>query len=694
MSMYVIGCLRARRCQKRRRPRRALLLRSSCRTSLRLDPAEAGALLAEGVVRAAVVLAALLVVVVDLHVLGSERGGLAGDGAGVLAGGVLALGGGFGEGGGLAAGTGGAGELAVVALAEVAVVLAEASAVPAVLDGVAAVGALLHRVGGRLRSGVASGGGGDLDGGGVGEGGSGGSGDLDGRGGGGPDDLLDGLLGDGLLGDGLLGDGLLGGGGLVGGDAGLVGGNGSGLGDRLLGDGLLDDGLGSGLLGGVLLLGGVEGLEGEGGVALVGVVDLEELLVRLGLLGDGLDGLLEEDVASVLGGTAEPEVGLELDELAGVLVGGSLDEGGATDLEALGAGGLEGDLLELANPLSDLEGLLVEAVVLEVGTHLVEAGLTEAAVELDEEAAVGAGALVLARADADSVGHGGGGLALLGDGGLDAHSAGHGLASELDDLARGSLDVDEASGLEDSAAGSLENDAGEKADVGLGPDGNGVGALLESGLAHVVHLGDAVAANEADGDLAGGSLLGGEPDGVALAVLEHGGGGLLPVAGLGVAALDLVVVGALLAASGGVGLDVADAGLDAAAAVLGALAPLAPAGELAVNGAGLLVAEARALEGRALLAAVLVVGGDLTVVALDAATAGAGALGPGLLPAGDLAVDGALLGVALLGLLQLLGGAVAAGEEGRGVLEGLADLLATLALLGALGPLGPLGDLA
>merc|ERR1719198_2254591 len=676
MSMYVIGCLRARRCQKRRRPRRALLLRSSCRTSLRLDPAEAGALLAEGVVRAAVVLAALLVVVVDLHVLGSERGGLAGDGAGVLAGGVLALGGGLGEGGGLAAGTGGAGELAIVALAEVAVVLAEASAVPAVLDGVAAVGALLHRVGGRLRSGVASGGGGDLDGGGVGEGVSGGSGDLDGRGGGGPDDLLDGLLGDGLLGDGLLG------------------GDGSGLGDGLLGDGLLDDGLGSGLLGGVLLLGGVESLEGEGGVALVGVVDLEELLVRLGLLGDGLDGLLEEDVASVLGGTAEPEVGLELDELAGVLVGGSLDEGGATDLEALGAGGLEGDLLELANPLSDLEGLLVEAVVLEVGTHLVEAGLTEAAVELDEEAAVGAGALVLAGADADSVGHGGGGLALLGDGGLDAHSAGHGLASELDDLARGSLDVDEASGLEDSAAGSLENDAGEKADVGLGPDGDGVGALLESGLAHVVHLGDAVAANEADGDLAGGSLLGGEPDGVALAVLEHGGGGLLPVAGLGVAALDLVVVGALLAASGGVGLDVADAGLDAAAAVLGALAPLAPAGELAVNGAGLLVAEARALEGRALLAAVLVVGGDLTVVALDAATAGAGALGPGLLPAGDLAVDGALLGVALLGLLQLLGGAVAAGEEGRGVLEGLADLLATLALLGALGPLGPLGDLA
>merc|ERR1719198_1950777 len=337
MSMYVIGCLRARRCQKRRRPRRALLLRSSCRTSLRLDPAEAGALLAEGVVRAAVVLAALLVVVVDLHVLGSERGGLAGDGAGVLAGGVLALGGGLGEGGGLAAGTGGAGELAIVALAEVAVVLAEASAVPAVLDGVAAVGALLHRVGGRLRSGVASGGGGDLDGGGVGEGVSGGSGDLDGRGGGGPDDLLDGLLGDGLLGDGLLGDGLL------------------------------DDGLGSGLLGGVLLLGGVESLEGEGGVALVGVVDLEELLVRLGLLGDGLDGLLEEDVASVLGGTAEPEVGLELDELAGVLVGGSLDEGGATDLEALGAGGLEGDLLELANPLSDLEGLLVEAVVLDEG---------------------------------------------------------------------------------------------------------------------------------------------------------------------------------------------------------------------------------------------------------------------------------------------------------------------------------------
>merc|ERR1719198_518223 len=241
MSMYVIGCLRARRCQKRRRPRRALLLRSSCRTSLRLDPAEAGALLAEGVVRAAVVLAALLVVVVDLHVLGSERGGLAGDGAGVLAGGVLALGGGLGEGGGLAAGTGGAGELAIVALAEVAVVLAEASAVPAVLDGVAAVGALLHRVGGRLRS----------------EGVSGGGGDLDGRGGGGPDDLLDGLLGDGLLGD----------------------------------------GLGGGLLGGVLLLGGVESLEGEGGVALVGVVVLEELLVRLGLLGDGLDGLLEEDVA-------------------------------------------------------------------------------------------------------------------------------------------------------------------------------------------------------------------------------------------------------------------------------------------------------------------------------------------------------------------------------------------------------------
>merc|ERR1719198_18018 len=691
MSMYVIGCLRARRCQKRRRPRRALLLRSSCRTSLRLDPAEAGALLAEGVVRAAVVLAALLVVVVDLHVLGSERGGLAGDGAGVLAGGVLALGGGLGEGGGLAAGTGGAGELAIVALAEVAVVLAEASAVPAVLDGVAAVGALLHRVGGRLRSGVASGGGGDLDGGGVGEGVSGG--------GGGPDDLLDGLLGDGLLGDGLLGDGLLGdgllgGGGLVGGDAGLVGGDGSGLGDGLLGDGLLDDGLGSGLLGGVLLLGGVESLEGEGGVALVGVVDLEELLVRLGLLGDGLDGLLEEDVASVLGGTAEPEVGLELDELAGVLVGGSLDEGGATDLEALGAGGLEGDLLELANPLSDLEGLLVEAVVLEVGTHLVEAGLTEAAVELNKEATVGALASMLAGADADGVGHGGGGLALLGDGGLDAHSAGHGLASELDDLARGSLDVDEASGLEDSAVSGLEDDAGEKADVGLGPDGDGVGALLESSLAHVVHLRDAVAANKADGDLAGGGLLGGEPDGVALAVLEHGGGGLLPVAGLGVAALDLVVVGALLAASGGVGLDVADAGLDAAAAVLGALAPLAPAGELAVNGAGLLVAEARALEGRALLAAVLVVGGDLTVVALDAATAGAGALGPGLLPAGDLAVDGALLGVALLGLLQLLGGAVAAGEEGRGVLEGLADLLATLALLGALGPLGPLGDLA
>merc|ERR1719198_2625412 len=349
MSMYVIGCLRARRCQKRRRPRRALLLRSSCRTSLRLDPAEAGALLAEGVVRAAVVLAVLLVVVVDLHVLGSERGGLAGDGAGALAGGVLALGVGLGEGGGLAAGTGGAGELAIVALAEVAVVLAEASAVPAVLDGVAAVGALLHRVGGRLRSGVASGGGGDLDGGGVGEGVSGGSGDLDGRGGGGPDDLLDGLLGDGLLGDGLLG------------------GDGSGLGDGLLGDGLLDDGLGSGLLGGVLLLGGVESLEGEGGVALVGVVVLEELLVRLGLLGDGLDGLLEEDVASVLGGTAEPEVGLELDELAGVLVGGSLDEGGATDLEALGAGGLEGDLLELANPLSDLEGLLVEAVVLDEG---------------------------------------------------------------------------------------------------------------------------------------------------------------------------------------------------------------------------------------------------------------------------------------------------------------------------------------
>merc|ERR1719198_2083527 len=658
MSMYVIGCLRARRCQKRRRPRRALLLRSSCRTSLRLDPAEAGALLAEGVVRAAVVLAALLVVVVDLHVLGSERGGLAGDGAGVLAGGVLAL-------------------------AEVAVVLAEASAVPAVLDGVATVGALLHRVSGRLRSGVASGGGSDLDGGRVGEGRSGLGSNLDGRGGGGPDDLLDGLLGDGLLGDGLLGGG------------GLVGGDGSGLGGGLLDDGLGGDGLlGSGLLGGVLPLGGVEGLEGEGGVALVRVVDLEELLVGLGLLGDGLDGLLEELVASVLGGTAEPEVGLELDELAGVLVGGSLDQGGATDLEALGAGGLEGDLLELANPLSDLEGLLVEAVVLEVGTHLVEAGLTEAAVELDEEAAVGAGALVLAGADADSVGHGGGGLALLGDGGLDAHSAGHGLASELDDLARGSLDVDEASGLEDSAAGSLENDAGEKADVGLGPDGDGVGALLESGLAHVVHLGDAVAANEADGDLAGGGLLGGEPDGVALAVLEHGGGGLLPVAGLGVAALDLVVVGALLAASGGVGLDVADAGLDAAAAVLGALAPLAPAGELAVNGAGLLVAEARALEGRALLAAVLVVGGDLTVVALDAATAGAGALGPGLLPAGDLAVDGALLGVALLGLLQLLGGAVAAGEEGRGVLEGLADLLATLALLGALGPLGPLGDLA
>merc|ERR1719198_1646113 len=659
MSMYVIGCLRARRCQKRRRPRRALLLRSSCRTSLRLDPAEAGALLAEGVVRAAVVLAALLVVVVDLHVLGSERGGLAGDGAGVLAGGVLAL-------------------------AEVAVVLAEASAVPAVLDGVATVGALLHRVSGRLRSGVASGGGSDLDGGRVGEGRSGLGSNLDGRGGGGPDDLLDGLLGDGLLGDGL-----------VGGDTGLVGGDGSGLGGGLLDDGLGGDGLlGSGLLGGVLPLGGVEGLEGEGGVALVRVVDLEELLVGLGLLGDGLDGLLEELVASVLGGTAEPEVGLELDELAGVLVGGSLDQGGATDLEALGAGGLEGDLLELANPLSDLEGLLVEAVVLEVGAHLVEAGLTEAAVELNKEATVGALASMLAGADADGVGHGGGGLALLGDGGLDAHSAGHGLASELDDLARGSLDVDEASGLEDSAAGSLENDAGEKADVGLGPDGDGVGALLESGLAHVVHLGDAVAANEADGDLAGGGLLGGEPDGVALAVLEHGGGGLLPVAGLGVAALDLVVVGALLAASGGVGLDVADAGLDAAAAVLGALAPLAPAGELAVNGAGLLVAEARALEGRALLAAVLVVGGDLTVVALDAATAGAGALGPGLLPAGDLAVDGALLGVALLGLLQLLGGAVAAGEEGRGVLEGLADLLATLALLGALGPLGPLGDLA
>merc|ERR1719198_2544399 len=690
MSMYVIGCLRARRCQKRRRPRRALLLRSSCRTSLRLDPAEAGALLAEGVVRAAVVLAALLVVVVDLHVLGSERGGLAGDGAGVLAGGVLALGGGFGEGGGLAAGTGGAGELAVVALAEVAVVLAEASAVPAVLDGVATVGALLHRVSGRLRSGVASGGGSDLDGGRVGEGRSGLGSNLDGRGGGGPDDLLDGLLGGGLL-----GDGLLGGGGLVGGDTGLVGGDGSGLGGGLLDDGLGGDGLlGSGLLGGVLPLGGVEGLEGEGGVALVRVVDLEELLVGLGLLGDGLDGLLEELVASVLGGTAEPEVGLELDELAGVLVGGSLDQGGATDLEALGAGGLEGDLLELPNPLSDLEGLLVEAVVLEVGAHLVEAGLTEAAVELNKEATVGALASMLAGADADGVGHGGGGLALLGDGGLDAHSAGHGLASELDDLARGSLDVDEASGLEDSAAGSLENDAGEKADVGLGPDGDGVGALLESGLAHVVHLGDAVAANEADGDLAGGGLLGGEPDGVALAVLEHGGGGLLPVAGLGVAALDLVVVGALLAASGGVGLDVADAGLDAAAAVLGALAPLAPAGELAVNGAGLLVAEARALEGRALLAAVLVVGGDLTVVALDAATAGAGALGPGLLPAGDLAVDGALLGVALLGLLQLLGGAVAAGEEGRGVLEGLADLLATLALLGALGPLGPLGDLA
>merc|ERR1719198_2756860 len=212
MSMYVIGCLRARRCQKRRRPRRALLLRSSCRTSLRLDPAEAGALLAEGVVRAAVVLAALLVVVVDLHVLGSERGGLAGDGAGVLAGGVLAL-------------------------AEVAVVLAEASAVPAVLDGVATVGALLHRVSGRLRSGVASGGGSDLDGGRVGEGRSGLGSNLDGRGGGGPDDLLDGLLGDGLLGDGLLGGG------------GLVGGDGSGLGGGLLDDGLGGDGLlGSGLL--------------------------------------------------------------------------------------------------------------------------------------------------------------------------------------------------------------------------------------------------------------------------------------------------------------------------------------------------------------------------------------------------------------------------------------------------------------
>jgi hypothetical protein len=161
---------------------------------------------------------------------------------------------------------------------------------------------------------------------------------------------------------------------------------------------------------------------------------------------------------------------------------------------------------------------------------------------------------------------------------------------------------------------------------------------------------------------------------------------------LSVALLGLLEGGAGLAAvHPRVASDGTLAGGDARVAGLGAGGPLTELGDLAVNGALVEVALAAFGEGTTGEAIEGSGGNDVALAGLNATTAGHSAGGPGL-PFVEYAVHSAGLGVASLGLLEGFAGLAAVGSldaytTGAGV-------LATAALLGASAPGGPGADSA
>jgi hypothetical protein len=182
-------------------------------------------------------------------------------------------------------------------------------------------------------------------------------------------------------------------------------------------------------------------------------------------------------------------------------------------------------------------------------------------------------------------------------------------------------------------------------------------ALHERGARHAAVLG--VGARARLRLRAGTAGLGaGGPLAVPLAHDGVNGAGVL------VALLALRECGACLAAVFGLGRALARLRLRAGAAGLAAVGPCAvPVAHDAIDGALVLVAVLLVLERRANIAIVLVLGRDLAAAALLAALAGQGARAP-LAPCGHLAVDGAgVVRVAGLRLVELLRGALVLGHS-------------------------------
>lgn len=178
-----------------------------------------------------------------------------------------------------------------------------------------------------------------------------------------------------------------------------------------------------------------------------------------------------------------------------------------------------------------------------------------------------------------------------------------------------------------------------------GAGGGAAGGSLTEGralLADLVGLADDLTDAESASSAAGLGAFGVGTEGADLAV---------DGAGLSVALASLLDGGAFVTTIGGLNNDLATTVLDTSAALLGAGTPDRPGGHLAVSGASFHVAKRFLDEVGAFVTVELGEPFDHALALTDTAAAASSALAPSG-PGVDLAVEGALLGVALLAGLE------------------------------------------
>lgn len=263
------------------------------------------------------------------------------------------------------------------------------------------------------------------------------------------------------------------------------------------------------------------------------------------------------------------------------------------------------------------------------------------------------------------------------------------VGTELNGLARRSVYVNEVDGTPAISAGGLKGDTVKQTNVFLHFDTGGAVSTTDEVVANGVIFGSTLGANKSHLDgLLRVSILNGTSAVVNVVLLGESrrrSGTLGPLAALVVAALNALEDGAFVTTKAVEGDHRTGGNLDTTAAGLRALVKLAPGRNSAVNGTGDNLALLQLRLRGAGLAAVEGFSSDLAGALLNASTAGAGAGGP-LGPGADSAVSGTGEGVAVTRGFETyaLGATV---DRGFGDSAG-AGLHTRAASLGALGPGG------